>query len=242
MTWYQLNDPTVIASPALLVYRDRIKSNIDEMVKVAGSAERLRPHVKTHKCREIISMQQQVGIQKFKCATVAEAEMLAAGDVADVLLAYQPTGPTASRYCQLQANYPDVKFSALVDNLNTAKQLDQLWMENGRSLGVFIDLDVGMHRTGITPGKEAKELADFIEKCAGLALKGWHIYDGHIRDTDVLLRKATVAACFNLAAPCLITDGSYEIVAGGTPTFPIHASNPVVTLSPGTSLLWDQGL
>ena len=241
MKWYQLNDPTVLASPALLVYRDRIQRNIDEMVRVAGSADRLRPHVKTHKCREIISMQQQVGIQKFKCATVAEAEMLAAGNVADVLLAYQPTGPTALRYCELQANYPKVIFSALVDNLSTVKQLDQLWVEKGRSLGVFIDLDVGMHRTGIEPGREAAELAEFIEKCSGLALKGWHIYDGHIRDSDVLVRKKTVEASFNLAVPYLISDGSYEIVAGGTPTFPIHALNPIVTLSPGTSLLWDQG-
>lgn len=239
--WYHLNESATISSPALLVYPDRVQQNILEMLRVAGSADRLRPHVKTHKCREIVSMQMEAGINKFKCATIAEAEMLADCGVLDILLAYQPVGPTATRYLQLQQKYPRVAFSALTDNQETAKSLSHYWESHGSKLGIFIDLDVGMHRTGIQPGDGVTPLVEIIEACKGLIHKGVHIYDGHIRDADINERKASVEASFSQAAPYLKPDDSYEIVAGGTPTFPVHAMNPRVTLSPGTCLLWDHG-
>src|SRR4051794_10173282 len=90
---YRLKDASGIFTPALLFYKDLIASNIDAGIRIAGSAARLRPHVKTHKTREIVQMERLAGIQKHKCATVAEAEMLAECGVPDVFLAYNMVGP-----------------------------------------------------------------------------------------------------------------------------------------------------
>ena len=66
-----------VASPALLVFDERIESNLQEMIRIAGSVDRLRPHCKTHKLAPIIEMEMDLGIRKHKCATLAEADMLA---------------------------------------------------------------------------------------------------------------------------------------------------------------------
>ena len=239
--WYTVKHPDQIPSPALLVYPERVKRNISEMFRVAGGPQRLRPHVKTHKCKEIVSLQQESGIDKFKCATIAEAEMLAESKVISVLLAYQPTGPNATRYLALIKRYPATDFSALVDNLQSAHQLNQLSADSDSTVGLYVDLDVGMHRTGISAGPEVSALVTFIKKADNLKFRGWHAYDGHIRDTDFEERKKSVDAAFSKIAHLLSEDESFEIVAGGSPTFPVHALNAQLTLSPGTCLLWDQG-
>jgi D-serine deaminase-like pyridoxal phosphate-dependent protein len=241
MTWYRICNPENVASPALLVYPERIRLNIQEMIRVAGSPDRLHPHIKTHKCREIVAMQQEAGINKFKCATIAEAEMLGECRVEEVLLAYQPTGPTITRLLELNKKYPGTKFSALVDNIKTAEALDNVAAEAGRTFSLYIDLDAGMHRTGIAPGPETKTLRAYLTGSNNLEFIGWHIYDGHIRQSDFEKRRQAVDQAFK-AVKDLISGGSKErIIAGGSPTFPVHALNPEFDLSPGTSLLWDQG-
>ncbi|MEJ2162343.1 MAG: hypothetical protein P8X60_03230 [Robiginitalea sp.] len=79
------------------------------MLRLAGSADRLRPHIKTHKMAEIIRMQLERGIHKFKCATLAEAELLARCKARDVLLAYPLTGPGPGRLADLQKKYPETQ-------------------------------------------------------------------------------------------------------------------------------------
>ncbi len=239
--WYQIKNPDKVPSPALMVYPERIKHNITEMVRVAGGPGRLRPHVKTHKCREIVSLQQDVGIEKFKCATIAEAEMLAVCGVRDILLAYQPCGPNANRYLELAKKYSKANFSALVDNQLTAVKLDKLAAESSKIFQLFIDLDVGMHRTGIIPGPKALDLMNYIKRSNGLKFRGWHVYDGHIRLKDFKQRRQAVETLFKPVKALISEQNSCEIVAGGSPTFPVHALNPQVDLSPGTCLLWDQG-
>ena len=99
--WHTLAAPDEIPSPALLVYPDRIEENIRRTIAALGQAERLRPHVKTHKMAELVEMQLKAGITKFKCATIAEAEMLGQAGAKDVLLANQPTGPKHRPAAQL---------------------------------------------------------------------------------------------------------------------------------------------
>src|ERR1700735_4029757 len=98
---YTLTDPSTVYSPALLFYKDLIVRNIARMLEMAGSAARLRPHAKTHKTREIVRREKAAGITKHKCATLAEAEMLAGCGVKDVLLAYPIVGPNAGRMAKL---------------------------------------------------------------------------------------------------------------------------------------------
>src|SRR5688572_21275392 len=93
--WYTVNNTDEVDTPALLIYVDHVIHNIQTLLNSIDSADRLRPHVKTHKSTEITQMMLQAGIKKFKCATIAEAEMLARAGAPDVLLAYQPLGPKA---------------------------------------------------------------------------------------------------------------------------------------------------
>ena len=105
-SWYLVDDINEIDSPALLIYKDRVQHNIALAIQIVGDADRLRPHVKTHKSPEAVKLMLAAGITKFKCATIAEAEMLAMIDAPDVLLAYQPVGPKLGRFISLIKKYP----------------------------------------------------------------------------------------------------------------------------------------
>src|ERR1044071_9494481 len=91
--WYELNEPHTVDSPALLIFPDRVKQNIQTAIEMVGEVGRLRPHIKTCKSPGASRLMQQYGITKFKCATISEAEILGMENAKDVLLAYQPIGP-----------------------------------------------------------------------------------------------------------------------------------------------------
>src|SRR5437879_8234013 len=93
-----------------------IRRNIQHAVRMAGTASRLRPHVKTHKTRELVRLELDAGITKHKCATLAEAEMLAGCGGPDVLLAYNIVGPNCGRMARLARPYPGCRFSVLADH------------------------------------------------------------------------------------------------------------------------------
>ena len=95
--WFVIANAESIASPALLLYPDRIEQNLQHMIAMAGGVDRLRPHVKTHKLPQVIALKRAAGIHKFKVSTIAEAEMTAAAGGEDILLAYQPVGPNVER-------------------------------------------------------------------------------------------------------------------------------------------------
>ncbi len=93
MEWFEVKNVDSIDTPSLLVYKERVRKNIRRAVAAIGNVGLLRPHIKTNKMAEVCRMMMDEGIHKFKCATIAEAEMLAMIDAKDVLLAYQPCGP-----------------------------------------------------------------------------------------------------------------------------------------------------
>ena len=254
--WFEPKEPDAIASPALLIYPHRVEQNIQHLIHIAQSVERLRPHVKTHKLPQIVAMHQARGIQKFKCATIAEAEMLATCGVKDILLAYQPVGPNQQRLINLTHKFPDCRFGCLVDNVKTLRQLAAKLSENepskdeaeesDRPLNIWIDIDNGNGRTGIRPTPAAEELAKLIVDAAGVAFAGLHIYDGQFARLPIEERMIEVNRAFepvqtvvqHLEADRVTVP---NIVAGGSPTFPVHALRQDVDLSPGTYSLWDMG-
>ena len=245
-TWYELNDPDEIDSPALLVYKERVASNIQTMINIVGDVERLVPHVKTHKMSEIVKMQIDAGISKFKCATIAEAEMLAEAGAKNILLAYQLNFSKAKRFLSLIKKFALIKFSSLVDNISSAEMLNNLFANEKLIANVDIDVDAGMHRTGIEPDEKLFDLYLALDKFPNIDCKGLHIYDGHIRDEDFELRKRKVGEAFapvNIIVKKIILAGfpKPEIIAGGTPTFTVHALHKEEYCSPGTCLLWDYG-
>lgn len=243
MTWYEVQNPDEVSSPALLVYPERVLENIRSAVRVAGGPERLRPHVKTHKMRAVSDMLLTEGIRKFKCATLKEARMLAEAGAPDILLAYPMVGPAVQRFASLRADFSGVDFSCLVDDRTAAQRLSQAFQDT--RLDVYLDLNVGMNRTGIQPD-QALVLYKFCQSLPGVRVAGLHAYDGHIRDTDLNLRAQHTSETFAKAKrvqQAIVDMGgpTLPIVMGGTPSFSMHARQPTATLSPGTFVFWDAG-
>src|SRR5260370_28234872 len=109
---YAIRDTSVIFSPGLVFYKGLIRRNIAQAIALVHDPARLRPHVKTHKTPQIVRMALEAGITKHKCATLAEAEMLAGCGVRDVFLAYNLVGPNCERLARLARAYPDCRLSA----------------------------------------------------------------------------------------------------------------------------------
>ncbi|HEX4131366.1 MAG TPA: D-TA family PLP-dependent enzyme [Pirellulales bacterium] len=243
--WYTIANADEVPSPALLVYLDRAAENIRRMIACAGSAERLRPHVKTHKTAELTRMQLAAGISRFKCSTIAEAEMVASAGATDVLLAMSPVGPNIGRFLCLAAAIPRVSFSTLTDDPEHVRAVAEAARAAGASVELLVDLDNGMHRSGIAPDERAFELYRTIAATPGVRPGGLHVYDGHLRNPDRSSRQVGVDRAFEPIAALrarLVGAGLPvpRVVAGGTFSFPIHAQRADVELGPGTPVLWDQ--
>ncbi len=244
--WYHIKDINTIDSPALVVYRERVLENIATIISMIDDTKRLRPHVKTHKTKEATELLMDAGINKFKCATIAEAEMLGIAGVSDVLLAYQPIGPKLKRFIELIKKYPATKFSCLIDHILSAKKIAGDASKNNLTITVYIDLNVGMNRTGIVPGDKAIELYEECNNLIGIKIIGLHAYDGHIRSTDIVQRTIECDKAFKPVLKMqktLSQKGFPEpiIIAGGSPTFPVHAKRKNIECSPGTFIYWDKG-
>lgn len=244
--WYLLSDPQLVPSPALLVWPGRIIRNIEEMIRTAGGTAMLRPHVKTHKMPEVVRLLINSGIVKFKCATIAEAEMTAAAGATDILLAVQPAGPNIHRLLELKRKFPSVTFSCIADCETVIRELSEYSSGLGLTTPVWLDINTGMNRTGISPGKQAVDLYRLLSGLPGLKAAGLHAYDGHIHDHDLIVRKqkcdeAYRGVTYMIEEISCFHPGKTEVVAGGSPTFPIHAAREGVETSPGTVLLWDYG-
>jgi D-serine deaminase-like pyridoxal phosphate-dependent protein len=242
--WFRILNAAAIDTPALVVYPERVGYNLAQLTASIDDVRRLRPHVKTHKSQQAVRLTMAAGIHKFKCATIAEAEMLGLCGAADALLAYQPVGPKAARFVALLEHYPATRFSCLVDHPQAAAQLHALAAAAGQRIAVFLDLNVGMNRSGIAPAAAF----DLYQQCASLPnldVVGLHAYDGHIHDEDLAIRTARCHAAFApvaaLAEQLRKAGANLAIVAGGTPTFPIHAARSGVECSPGTFVYWDGG-
>lgn len=263
--WYKIENAAELDTPALLFYHERIEENIRRTLRMAGGPARLRPHIKTHKCKEVLNMQLAAGIEKFKCATIAEAEMAGKCNVPDLLMAYQPVGPKVERFARLVEHYGVMtRFSCIVDDEAAIRALDaearkqtsettnRTSLHEGgqggiKAFDVFLDVDTGQGRTGIAPGARAVELYRLMSSLPGLKARGLHSYDGHVHDSDVAVRKKNCDAAFeridglrrDLVAAGLSVP---TIVMGGSPTFPFHAARESVECSPGTTVFWDAGM
>ncbi|NSW93994.1 MAG: D-TA family PLP-dependent enzyme [Bacteroidales bacterium] len=244
--WCTISNVDEIPSPALLIYHERVEENILRMIRVAGKTEMLWPHVKTHKMAGITRMLLSKGITKFKCATIAEAEMLAMCGAEDILLAYQPVGPNIGRFFRLRQKYPSSNISAIVDCERIAREISDEALRHEMQTHLWLDINNGMNRTGITLDEKALKLYHTISRLPMIRIEGLHAYDGHIHEKDFEERKLLCDQAFKPVADLkekLVNSGikAVRIIAGGSPTFPIHAQRHDVETSPGTIILWDYG-
>ncbi len=246
---YRLDDLEAIFTPALVFYPELIRRNIARVIEMAGGPARLRPHVKTHKTREIVKILLDAGVTKHKCATIAEAEMLASIGAPDVLIAYPLVGPNVGRLIELIRAHPRTRFSTLIDHPDATLALAAQAEKAGVSVGVILDLDVGQHRTGIPIGDDALALYAQAADSPALTPNGFQLYDGHNHQPDRAEREAGVRA---FLAPVLALREKAlaraipvpRLVCGGTPSFPVYAKMenvPGIECSPGTFVLHDAG-
>ncbi len=128
---YAIRGTAEIFTPALIFFKDLIERNIAELVRMVGNPQRLRPHVKTHKTREIVRMEMQAGVGKHKVATLAEAEMVASCGAPDVFLAYPLVGPNCQRMARLMKAYPACRFAVTVDSEPAARPCPTSWAARG---------------------------------------------------------------------------------------------------------------
>ena len=237
-------DYSHIESPGLIVFPEIVESNIKLAIKmVEGNLNRLRPHIKTHKTQEVNDLMLKAGIYKFKCATIAEAELLAISNTKDILLSIQPTGTTLARFIALGLQYQNSQFSCLIDDYNAAEKINDLAIKHHVTIPVFIDINVGMNRTGIVPKEAFKLIKEISNDLPNLIIKGLHAYDGHIRDVNLQTRAEHVEQDFIdfYALIDKIDTSTYELVVGGTPSFLVHRSNNRFVCSPGTFVFFDVG-
>ena len=244
--WFTINDTGSLDSPALVIYPERVKANIQLAISMVGDILRLRPHIKTNKSSAAIKLMIAAGIHKFKCATIAEAELLGICGARDVLLAYQPSGPKLQRFIKVIQQYPSTEYSCITDSMSATKEQSKEFAAAGLKIPVYIDLNVGMNRTGICPDDGAIKLYSFLSTAPGISAAGLHAYDGHIRDLDMKIRTKNCDESFKLVQDLKqkLESAGFEvpfIIAGGSPTFPIHARRNGIECSPGTFIYWDKG-
>jgi len=244
---YRIADFDDVISPALVLYPEIIASNIDRTVQLLeGNADRWRVHIKTSKLSYTLRMLLDRGVRNFKCATTLELLVGCQSGATDILVAYPVVGANARRVREIAAQFPNARISVLIEN---REQLQQ-WI--GSSLGIFLDINPGMNRTGIEPDQEEtilRTIHHFTEQ--GLEFRGLHYYDGQYGGFEERERTAAAHAGYGslLALVTKIRTAGLripEIITAGTPTFPasltyekFRGNDFIHRVSPGTIVYCD---
>jgi D-serine deaminase-like pyridoxal phosphate-dependent protein len=221
-------------TPALLVDRDLLDHNIDKMARhLRDRGVSWRPHAKAFKCPAIAHLLRRAGAIGVTVAKVSEAEVMAAGGIDDILIAHLVVGPSkAARLAALQYQ-ADVKVT--VDHVDHVAPLGRAAIAEGTSIGVLVDVDLGMKRTGVATPEAALELARLVSTTPGLRFDGLMGYEGHtLMIPDPAEKRVAVAAAIArlLRARDLIRDNDMDcriISAGGSGTYQITADIQGVT-------------
>jgi len=242
---YHFTGEEQVDSPSLIYYQDIIEENIKKAIQGAGGVERLWPHIKTHKTAGLLKLQIARGINRYKCATIAEAELCARAGAANVLVAYPLIGPKISRFIKLREKFTETVLWAIGDDLGQLKLLGKAITAsfNKNPVNTLIDVNMGMDRTGVSLDKLEAFYLKAI-KIQELSIKGFHCYDGHLGINDLKERKSAVSSSTAKlwAVKKSLEKMGHEIpilIMGGTATFPIHKETKGVYLSPGTIFVHD---
>jgi D-serine deaminase-like pyridoxal phosphate-dependent protein len=234
-----------LTTPALLLDLGILKANLGFMAEhMAEVPTTLRAHVKVHKSPDIARLEVEYGAIGVGCATVWEAIVMARAGIDDVFVINEVVGPEKTRALALLAREANVRTA--VDDPVQIAELSRAATAAGSTIGIFIDVDEGMHRCGVASPEEALSLARLIAAAPGLKLAGLTGYEGHCSlEFDPVKRHemAHVAMAFltgianHLAAngfPCEI------VTAAGTGTWEVTSRYPGVTeIQPGSYATMD---
>jgi D-serine deaminase-like pyridoxal phosphate-dependent protein len=236
-----------VATPALILDVDVLDRNIRHMADRARAAElRLRPHAKSHKCSFIAKRQIAAGAVGICCAKLGEAEALAAAGIESILITSPIAGElSAQRAAQLAADIRE--FLIVVDHPAQVAWLERASAAAGQELGVLIDVDVGIARTGVSDPEHALALADAIRRSSCLELRGVQGYGGHLQHIQGLdaRRRATETATTRLAGVVTALREAGHVIetitGGGTGSFASDAECGLLNeIQPGSYLFMDR--
>jgi D-serine deaminase-like pyridoxal phosphate-dependent protein len=235
-------------TPLVVVHRERLLANIEDMAKFAGEqGVVLRPHVKTHKTWEIAQMQLSAGAAGLTCAKLGEAEAFLQRGAKSVLVAYPLVGKRkVERLFDLMARFPEAEVQTLVDS---SRQVDELAAEaavRGVQLPLWVKVDSGLRRCGVQPGLQAVELARHVKRSPGLLLLGLLTHAGHAYGAASYEQVQEIgrseAQCLLETAAMLRAEGvdGLGISVGSTPTVKVSGAVEGVTeIRPGNYVFYD---
>ena len=244
---YCVAEPDALETPAMLLFQDKMDHNIRSVCEMAGGGRNLIAHVKTHKSEAVARKQVELGIAGFKCATLKELEMVLQAGARKAILSY-PQGQERKieRLCDLTSSYPNAWIAAIVSSPFHLDVLGTVAARSKQSLRVMLDLDAGMHRTGIKFGPDATNLYRGIAAHPFLEPSGLHLYDGHDNYRDVVQREAMAQRHIESLQEFRQQIESAGmpvpwVVAGGSYSFAYYARTEGMYGSPGTTIYWDAG-
>lgn len=241
--WYEFEGVSDLDTPSVIFYENRILYNIAELLNwVNGDTARLRPHIKTFKCRNILDLYKKNDILKVKSATIRETQLAAESGIPDVLMSYQLNNQKINRFIDLIHTYPHTRFSTIIDNYETAFAIHQKAKAHNCTIDYFVDVNVGMNRTGFSDLQGLEQFMDTLTPLNHLKFRGFHAYDGHLTGFDWLERTKKCVENYNILHQIIGKRPDFahlEIVAGGSNTFPYYAKMTNAVCSPGTFVLWD---
>lgn len=247
LTRYEIQNARELLTPALAIYPEIVDSNIAATIRLlGGDANRWRPHVKTAKLGFIMRRMAERGIKQVKCSTTLELATACAAGISDVLLSYPVVGAGATRTQAIAQQNRNTRVSVLVENPAQV----EVW--RGSPIGIFIDVNPGMDRTGI----EQDRVDGIIEiaraaSAAGLEFRGLHYYDGHVHADDLEERCAIAHRGYDrlMQVVAALSAAGFkvgEVITSGTPAFPCAATYKgfqgqdfVHRASPGTVVYCD---
>jgi D-serine deaminase-like pyridoxal phosphate-dependent protein len=168
-----------LETPAALVDLKRVEANLRRVDAYARQhGLRWRPHTKTHKVPELAALQLQAGASGVTVATPHEAEVMATA-ASDVFLAYPPVG--TARLERLMRLPSHVRLSVGLDSREALAGLSAAARKAGRTVGVLVELDLGMRRVGVQLPEDAIALAQAIQMTEAVGYRGITFYPGHVR-------------------------------------------------------------
>jgi D-serine deaminase-like pyridoxal phosphate-dependent protein len=239
---FEVADLTQLPTPTLALDGPAIRRNIERLANYSSDVGiKIRPHTKTHKSRFLAALQLDAGACGITCAKVSEAERMSEPGQ-DVLLAYPPVG--ALRAERLAALARDRTVRAAVDTVAAVTAASEAARAANVTMGLLVDLDVGMGRTGVESPAAALALAQAIDRAPGLRLDGIMIYPGHIWE-PADQQATALKAVSDLVAKTLelwVQHGlAAAIVSGGsTPTaYQSHLIGNLTEIRPGTYIFND---
>lgn len=166
-----------IDTPMLIVDEAIVQQNIDDMAEMAaGFGVALRPHIKTHKSTVVARKQLDAGAVGIMCAKIGEAEVFADAGITNIAVGYQIIGDLKIR--RLLELMERADLTVTFDALSAAESLSSALQREGRELSVMLDVDTGLHRTGVPFGQPATDLALAVARLPGLKLVGVMTYEG----------------------------------------------------------------